>query len=228
MTDRARKQLVWDTKRELISLPADELFRIAKVIGSTPRHGTSELDLEDSGVCFDYINAFMSSELLLETEDQGMKELLSLQEVVKSAKQICTTTSDVDTNTHLTNVLHPPTTHDTYQTPPHVAPDSGDVKGAISDTNTEIHKMLAEFEEIGRNIHQYMTPTQNTNLTRTLAQGGATTAQVNQTEQPKRVAPDFAFPMGGFQYIQPVSLRYMEARLEITHQTSCSTMCAGK
>lgn len=109
MTDRARKQLVWDTKRELISLPADELFRIAKVIGSTPRHGTSELDLEDSGVCFDYINAFMSSELLLETEDQGMSELLSLKEMIKSAKQICTTTSDVDTKLTLQMCyIHPP------------------------------------------------------------------------------------------------------------------------
>ncbi|GAA6083810.1 uncharacterized protein LOC102083148 [Tachysurus ichikawai] len=81
MMDRARKQLVLDIKRELISLPADELFRIAKVIGSTPRHGTSELDLEDSRVCFDHIIAFMCSELLLETEDQGMSELLSLQEM---------------------------------------------------------------------------------------------------------------------------------------------------
>lgn len=88
MADHARKQLVWDIKRELISLPADELFRIAKVIGSTPRHGTSELDLEDSGLCFDHINTFMSSKLLLETDDQGMSELLSLQEMVKSAKQI--------------------------------------------------------------------------------------------------------------------------------------------
>lgn len=34
MADRARKLLVWD-----------ELFHIAKVIGSTPGHGTSELDL---------------------------------------------------------------------------------------------------------------------------------------------------------------------------------------
>lgn len=96
-----------------------------------------------------------------------------MQEMVKSAKQICTTTSDVDTNTHLTHVLHPPTTDDTYQTPPHVAPDSGDVKGAIPETNTYIHKMLAEYEEIGRKIRHYMTPTQNSLLLNKLTHTGS-------------------------------------------------------
>lgn len=232
MADRVRKQLVWDIKRELISLPADELFRIAKVLESKSKHDASELDLEDSGVCFDHINAFMSSELLLETEDQGMSELLSLQEMVKSAKQICTLTSDIDTNTHPTHVLHPPTTHDTFQKPPHVAPGSGDAKGAVSETDTEIHKMLAEYEAIGRKIHQYMTPTQNVSLTHTLAQGGASNTHMGQNEQPKRVAPDYAFPMGGFQYIQSREFKIHGGQIgdhssDITFNNVCRQIDSG-
>lgn len=51
---------------------------------------------------------------------------------------------------------------------------------------------------------------------------------MNQTEQPKRVAHDFAFPMGGFSISSPTSLRYMEARLGIPRQTSRTTLCVGK
>ena len=72
MADRTRKRLVWDIRKDLITLPADELFRIAKVIGPVRGKDSFELDLEDSEGCFEYINAFKSSKSLLETEDQGM------------------------------------------------------------------------------------------------------------------------------------------------------------
>ncbi len=87
LADRTRKRLVWDIRKDLITLPADELFHIAKAIGPVQGKDSSELDLEDSEGCFEYINAFMSSESLLETEDQGMSGLLSLQETVKSANR---------------------------------------------------------------------------------------------------------------------------------------------
>ncbi len=106
MAARTRKRLVWDIRKNLITLPSDELFHIAKAIGPVQGKDSSELDLEDSEGCFEYIDAFMSSESLLDMEDQGMSRLLLLQETVKSAKQICTDicTSNVDTNTHLTHV----------------------------------------------------------------------------------------------------------------------------
>ncbi|ROI81897.1 hypothetical protein DPX16_22132 [Anabarilius grahami] len=63
MADCARKRLVWDIKKDLLTLPADELFHIVKVIGPTPGKDTSELDLEDSEGCFEYIDALMSSVL---------------------------------------------------------------------------------------------------------------------------------------------------------------------
>lgn len=118
MADCTRKRLVGDIQRDLITLPSDELFHIAKVIEAVQGKDSSELDLEDSEGCFKYICAFMSSESLFETEDQGMSILLSLQETVKTAKQICITvcTSDVDTNTHPTHVSPPTTDEQTLTT----------------------------------------------------------------------------------------------------------------
>ncbi|RXN21780.1 Retrovirus-related Pol poly from transposon [Labeo rohita] len=70
MADHARRSLVWDIRKCLITLSADELFRVAKIVGPDPGRDQSELDPEDSDSCFDHINAFMSSEFLLESEDQ--------------------------------------------------------------------------------------------------------------------------------------------------------------
>lgn len=52
MVNCSRKWLVWDLKRDLVILPADKLFHIAKGLGPIPGHDTTELDLEDSEVCF--------------------------------------------------------------------------------------------------------------------------------------------------------------------------------
>ncbi len=166
MADRTRKRLVWDIRKDLITLPADEVFHIAKAIGPVQCKDSSELDLEDSEGCFEYIDAFMSRESLLDTADQGMSRLLSLQETVKSAKQICTAicASNVDTNTYLVRVSHPLTTDEqtlttngTYLTPPHAATDLRGVKGAEPRISTDINTMLAEYETLSRKIHQYMT-----------------------------------------------------------------------
>lgn len=233
MADRTRKRLVWDIRKDLITLPADELFRITKVIGPIRGKDSSELSLEDSEGCLEYIDAFMSSESLLEAEDQGMSGLLSLQETIKSAKQTCTalSTSDVETDTHLSHVLHPPTIDNTYSTS-HVIPDPEGVKGAVPETNTYMRKMLAEYEEIGRKIHQYMTPTQNTSLTHSVTQGDTTTGHMYQTEHPKNLAHDFTFPMGGFKYIQPREFKIHGGQIgdnssDITFNNVCRQMDSG-
>ncbi len=242
MADRTRKRLVWDIRKDLITLPADELFHIAKAIGPVQGKDSSELDLEDSEGCFEYINAFMSSESLLETEDQGMSGLLSLQETVKSAKQICTAicTSNVDTDTHLTHVSHPLTTDEqtlttngTYLTPPHAATDLRGVKGAEPRTSTDISKMLAEYETLSRKIHQYMTtPTQHTDVAQPAVQGGAAIPHLDKTEKPRHVTHDFAFPLGGLPCIQPREFKIHGGQIgdhssDITYNNVCRQMDAG-
>ncbi len=78
------------------------------------------------------------------------------------------------------------------------------VKGAEPRTSTDISKMLAEYETLSREIHQYMTtPTQHTDLTQPAVQEGAATQHQDKTEQPRHVTHDFAFPLGGLPCIQP-------------------------
>ncbi|KAL0192074.1 hypothetical protein M9458_010370, partial [Cirrhinus mrigala] len=241
MADRTRKRLVWDIRKDLITLPSDELFHIAKVIGPVQGKDSSELDLEDSGGCFEYINAFMSSESLLEIEDQGMSRLLSLQATVKSAKQFCNTecTSDVDTNTHLAHVSHPPTTDEqplttngTYLTP-QAATDLGGVKGAEPRTNTDLIKMLAEYEALSKKIQQYMTtPTQHTDMAQSGAQGNPIPPPpLHRTERPQLTAHS-TFPMVGLPCIQPREFKIHGGQIgdhssDIAYNNVCRQMDAG-
>lgn len=87
MADRVRKSLVWDIRKRLLNLSAVELFQVAKSIGPVPETDFSELDTEDQEGCLEYINAFMYSIDLLESEDRGMTELLVLQEMVEAVIQ---------------------------------------------------------------------------------------------------------------------------------------------
>ncbi len=87
MTDRVRKGLVWDIRKRLLDLSAVELFQVAKSIGPIPERDFSELDAEDKEGCLEFINAFMYSTHLLESEDRGMTELLVLQGTVEAVVQ---------------------------------------------------------------------------------------------------------------------------------------------
>ncbi len=182
MADRTRKRLVWDYPKDLITLPADELFPHCK--DHRPVQGKDSLNWtwRTVRVCFKYINAFMSSESLLETEDQGMSGTVVVARDCKISKTdlhaICT--SNVDTDTHLTHVSHPLTTDEqtrttngTYLTPPHAVTDLRGVKETEPRTSTDISKMLAEYETLSRKIRQYMTtPTQHTDVAQPAVQGG--------------------------------------------------------
>ncbi|KAI5613075.1 hypothetical protein C0J50_11435 [Silurus asotus] len=84
MADQIRKGLVWDIRKSLLNLSSVELFQVAKSIGPIPGKDISELDVEDQEGCLEYINAFMYSTHLLESEDRGMAKLLVLQGTVEA------------------------------------------------------------------------------------------------------------------------------------------------
>lgn len=57
-------------RKSLITLSDEALFKIAKTVGPVPDKDQSKLVVEDEG-CLEYINVFMMSKTLLESEDQG-------------------------------------------------------------------------------------------------------------------------------------------------------------
>ena len=75
-----RKNLVWAIRKGLLTLPAERLFQIAKNIGTVSGKDPSELQVGDEEGCFEHIQEFIYSKHLLESEDEGMAELLVLKD----------------------------------------------------------------------------------------------------------------------------------------------------
>ncbi|KAL6483733.1 hypothetical protein MHYP_G00086050 [Metynnis hypsauchen] len=128
-TDNERKSLVWEIRRSLFSLSADELFQIAKTIAPVPERDVSELSTKDLEGCFEYVSSFMYSKSLLESEDMGMSSLLVLKDVVNEIIEAHGTTSqlvhtEAGAGSHNAHVLASPAT-----------PDLGDTTH-LSDTTT--------------------------------------------------------------------------------------------
>lgn len=82
MAESGRKSLVWDIRKSLLILSAEELFQVAKNVGPVAGQDRPELEEGDQEGCFDHISSFMYSKHLLELEDSGMVELLMLKDSV--------------------------------------------------------------------------------------------------------------------------------------------------
>jgi len=179
MADRVRKGLVWDIRKRLLNLSADELFQVAKSIGPVPERDFSELDVEDQEGCLEYINAFMYSTSLLEAEDRGMTELLVLQGTVEAVVQehggpVSYRHGEVESNVDV-NVCPAPTSYTRTPTghmiatdtvhleSSHTVTDLGKTRGLDTDPNTNPPVMNSEFEELSRKLLQYLTPHSNPN-----------------------------------------------------------------
>lgn len=71
---------MWDIRKSLLTLTAEELLRVAGAI--TPVSDVDQSELVDQEECYDHINSFMYSKQLLETEDEGMVQLLMLKDAI--------------------------------------------------------------------------------------------------------------------------------------------------
>lgn len=82
MSSGGRKSLVWDIRKSLLTLSAEELLRVARAANLVSDVDQSELVEGDREECYDHINSFMYSKQLLETEDEGMVQLLMLKDAI--------------------------------------------------------------------------------------------------------------------------------------------------
>ncbi len=164
MTDRVHKGLVWDIRKRLLNLSAVELFQVAKSIGPIPERDFSEFDAEDQEGCLEFINAFMYSTHLLESEDRGMTELLVLQGTVEAVVQEHgEVMSNVDVCTAPTPYTHTSTGHmittDTVHVElPKTTSYLGEVSGLDINSSTIPTVRHSDFEELSRKLLQYLSP----------------------------------------------------------------------
>lgn len=149
MSNDGRKSLVREIRRSLLNLSAEELFEIAKAVGPIPGRDVSDLEVGNEDDCFDFINGFMCSKSLLESEDMGMVKLLVLNDTITAViqnREVAHTPS-----VSLPSTLTPPnpphsTTTDMTQTT---------VVNAVHNISDVDHqRLLSQFEELGRQLRQ--------------------------------------------------------------------------
>ena len=82
MANNERKKLVWAIKKGLFCLSPDELFQVTTDISASSDQDSAKLSREDEEGCVDYVCSYMESTSLLESEDEGMSQLLFLNDVI--------------------------------------------------------------------------------------------------------------------------------------------------
>ena len=154
---------MWDIKRSLLTLPANELFPIAKALVELPgmdQTRRSSLAAEDEEGCFNYINDYLYSKALLESEDAGMRQLHDIKDIIdliirgqasgskESVKEVVAQSGDSFSNSQVesVNVVN-------------VSDDVNDVSETTENVTTHdvtLQKMLTSYEELSKQILQYM------------------------------------------------------------------------
>ncbi|KAL6486260.1 hypothetical protein MHYP_G00056520 [Metynnis hypsauchen] len=86
MASNERKSLIWDIRKSLLTLSAERLFQVAQSVGTVAGKDPTELQVGDQEGNFDHIQEFMYSTHLLESEDEGMAELLVLKDAIDTVK----------------------------------------------------------------------------------------------------------------------------------------------
>lgn len=77
----ARKELVWSIKKQLFRLASDDIYQLAKDVAVDNPQG-EVLDLNDEERCIEYVISYMHSDTLLKLEDEGMSQLLALNDLI--------------------------------------------------------------------------------------------------------------------------------------------------
>jgi len=80
---------VWDIRKSLCSLSAGELLQVTRAVEPVSSEDQSELVEGEEEGCYDYINPFMHSKQLLDTEDKGMVQLLILKDAIDDLVKCC-------------------------------------------------------------------------------------------------------------------------------------------
>lgn len=156
-----RKELVWSIKKNLFKLSSVEIYRLAKEV-ATNSGSSNDLEPTDEESCVDYILNYMKSETLLSAEDEGMSQLLVLNDLVCSIlcnSDICDVEKGVIKE-------HEVLTYETA-TPPHatrhctsapIATDHATQQQAIPSTaaaTQSVDQLQVMYEELGKKLQHF-------------------------------------------------------------------------
>lgn len=166
----ARKQLVWAIKKNLYKLSGSEVYKLAQDI-ATDKQKITDLESSDEEGCVDYILDYMQSDMLTSSEDEGMGQLLMLNDLVYSVIEnrdtVVISNGVTQQRETLTTIPteHTPLTHANNNTPatsttlPTEAASDNTIQQHIhSDTNTatqSVGQLQVMYEELGKKLRHY-------------------------------------------------------------------------
>lgn len=170
-----RKELVWSIKKQLFRLSSNDIYQVAKDIAINSPH-EEELSPNDEEGCMDYVVSYMQSDTLLGLEDEGMGQLLVLNDLIGKVLnadapvnfpvgafndgniQVTPSPSPSPTIPTSTSQLHSHSNNTVSQTQPHHNTHTN----TTTQTLEELRKVYEELGEKLRRSESTMAPSPTT------------------------------------------------------------------
>lgn len=148
-----RREVVWDIKKKLFKLSSSDIYQVAKDIAIDSQH-EEELNPNDEESCMEHVISYMQSDTLLALEDEGMSQLLGLNDLIcKIMNADVPVTFPVgvlsDGSTHVTPSPSPSTTIPNTASQPHFHPNTH------ANTATQsVGELRQVYEELGEKLRR--------------------------------------------------------------------------
>lgn len=146
-----RKELVWGIKKQLFRLSNNDIYQVARDLALNSRH-EEELNANDEEGCMEYVVSYMQSDTLLGLEDEGMGQLLVLNDLIGKIIN-----ADVSVNLPV-GTLSDDSTHVTpSHSPSTITPNSVSQPHSNTHTNTttqSLEELRQAYEELGEKLRQ--------------------------------------------------------------------------
>lgn len=159
-----RKELVWGIKKQLFRLSSNDIYQVAKDIATNSQH-EEELNANDEEGCMEYVVSYMQSDTLLGLEDEGMGQLLVLNDligrVINANDPVNFPVSTLsDGSTHVTPSQSPSTTIPNPTSQPHSHPNSTVMQTQphsnphTNTTTQSLEELRQVYEELGEKLRR--------------------------------------------------------------------------
>ncbi len=246
----ARKKLVWSIKKNLYKLSGVEAYQLARDI-ATDGQGADDLESTDEEGCVDYVLSYMQSDALLSSEDEGMSQLLMLNDIVCSIIHDRDTVAMANgvTEEHETLTTRPVRIED-QTTLPHVNSDTSTTRNgtALPTTATTVHtiqqhvnlstdttaysvdQLQVRHEELGKKLQHYKDMASITH-SRHHSSGESTTHQPPR-HTPSKADPEKMVSLKDLSYLQRREFKVHGGQIgdqnsDITYNSICKQIDEG-
>lgn len=146
----ARKEFAWSIRGRLFTLSSTQLFELAKSL-TADSGDTAQFSQDDKESCMNCVASYIQSETLLGLEDEGMSQLLALDDLISQAIQI----SAVDTPSGVTMPNMPsPHPSNMPSEPPPSPENQVDINANVSTETQSIEELRKVYEELGKRLKQ--------------------------------------------------------------------------